>query len=194
MKITRIDFEGRHEINGHAGHWYATAQRRDGMHNGTDFILVTIFFPNHARRPRTFCKCRLRRRYFLDGRLPAGAARWVRWIQQRETCLLHRTFENQQLLTSKENNHGNQTSPKRNDGLVQTRPCRHRQPYRLAGVRIGKIRHTRRSDLVHGRFPRSRKEKICWRRWFFFRASKNPKYSAASMNCIPNPIHERNFL
>ena len=45
MKITRIDFEGRHEINGQAGHWYATAQRRDGMHNGTDFILVTIFSP-----------------------------------------------------------------------------------------------------------------------------------------------------
>ena len=39
MRITRIDFEGRHEINGQAGHWYATAQRRDGMHNGPDIIL-----------------------------------------------------------------------------------------------------------------------------------------------------------
>ena len=45
MRITRIDFEGRHEINGQAGHWYATAQRRDGMHNGMDIILVTIFAP-----------------------------------------------------------------------------------------------------------------------------------------------------
>ena len=45
MRITRIDFEGRHEINGQAGHWYATAQRRDGMHNGPDIILVTIFAP-----------------------------------------------------------------------------------------------------------------------------------------------------
>ena len=45
MRITRIDFEGRHEINGQAGHWYATAQRRDGMHNGPDIVLVTIFAP-----------------------------------------------------------------------------------------------------------------------------------------------------
>lgn len=45
MRITRIDFEGRHEINGQAGHWYATAQRRDGMHNGPDIIEVTIFCP-----------------------------------------------------------------------------------------------------------------------------------------------------
>ena len=46
MRITRIDFEGRHEINGQAGHWYATAQRRDGMHNGPDIVLVTILTPD----------------------------------------------------------------------------------------------------------------------------------------------------
>ena len=46
MRITRIDFEGRHEIKGQAGHWYATAQRRDGMHNGPDIVLVTIYAPD----------------------------------------------------------------------------------------------------------------------------------------------------
>jgi hypothetical protein len=46
MRITRIDFEGRHEIDGQAGHWYATAQRRDGMHNGPNVVLVTIFAPD----------------------------------------------------------------------------------------------------------------------------------------------------
>jgi len=46
MRITRIDFEGRHEIKGQAGHWYATAQRRDGMHNGPDIVLVTILSPD----------------------------------------------------------------------------------------------------------------------------------------------------
>jgi len=46
MRITRIDFEGHHEINGQAGHWYATAQRRDGMHNGPDIVLVTILAPD----------------------------------------------------------------------------------------------------------------------------------------------------
>ena len=45
MRITRIDFEGRHEINGQSGHRYATAQRRDGMHNGPDIIEVTILSP-----------------------------------------------------------------------------------------------------------------------------------------------------
>lgn len=39
MRITRIDFEGE------AG-YYAKAQRRDGMHNGPDIILVTIFTPD----------------------------------------------------------------------------------------------------------------------------------------------------
>ena len=46
MRITRIDFEGRHEINGQAGHWYATAQRRDAMHDGLDIVVVTIFAPD----------------------------------------------------------------------------------------------------------------------------------------------------
>ena len=46
MRITRIDFEGRHEIKGQAGHWYATAQRRDGMHDGPDIIEVTIIAPD----------------------------------------------------------------------------------------------------------------------------------------------------
>jgi hypothetical protein len=46
MRITRIDFEGRHEIKGQAGHWYATAQRRDGMHSGPDIVLVTILAPD----------------------------------------------------------------------------------------------------------------------------------------------------
>ena len=45
MRITRIDFEGSHEVNGQAGHWYATAQRRDGMGNGPDIVLVTIYAP-----------------------------------------------------------------------------------------------------------------------------------------------------
>jgi len=39
MRLTRIDFEGK------PGH-YATAQRRDGMHNGPDIILVTILTPD----------------------------------------------------------------------------------------------------------------------------------------------------
>ena len=45
MRITRIDFEGRHEIKGQAGHWYATAQRRDGMGNGPDLVEITILSP-----------------------------------------------------------------------------------------------------------------------------------------------------
>ena len=45
MRITRIDFEGCREIDGQAGHWYATAQRRDGMHNGPDIVLVEIYSP-----------------------------------------------------------------------------------------------------------------------------------------------------
>jgi hypothetical protein len=46
MRVTQIDFEGRHEIKGQSGHWYATAQRRDGMHNGPDTIEVTIIAPD----------------------------------------------------------------------------------------------------------------------------------------------------
>ena len=46
MRITRIDFEGRHEIKGQSGHWYATAHRRDGIHNGLDIIEVTIMAPD----------------------------------------------------------------------------------------------------------------------------------------------------
>src|SRR6056297_1166764 len=76
MRITRIDFEGRHEINGQAGHWYATAQRRDGMHNGPDVVLVTIFAPDtpdglehcvHADCPEEIFSMAQRLQNQLDG-------------------------------------------------------------------------------------------------------------------------------
>lgn len=46
MRITRIDFEGHHELDGQAGHWYVIVQRRDNMHNGPDFVEVTITTPD----------------------------------------------------------------------------------------------------------------------------------------------------
>ena len=42
MRLTRIDFEGSSKRPGH----YATAQRRDNMHNGPDIILVRILTPD----------------------------------------------------------------------------------------------------------------------------------------------------
>ena len=76
MRITRIDFEGRHEIDGQSGHWYATAQRRDGMHNGPDIVLVTIFAPQtpNGREHHVAADCEddlrsiaERLQYHLDG-------------------------------------------------------------------------------------------------------------------------------